>query len=127
MPSLSTSQAQNKPNKIFLRGGSRLDGITLSLTSGQNHTHGGTGGNPVELPLSEDEFWTQTKLCQGKRNGHTRIFYLQATTSAGNQLEAGTATDECEDFRAPQGWQVIGFYGRDGDELDRLGFIYGLQ
>lgn len=122
--SLST---QSKPNNILLRGGNRLDGLTLTGTQGQNYTHGGAGGDPVELALKDDEYWTQTTLCQGKRNDHTRIFYLHLTTSAGNELEVGTQTDDCQAFKAPEGWQVVGFYGRDGDEVDRLGFIYGLQ
>ncbi|KAI9039720.1 endonuclease/exonuclease/phosphatase family protein [Aspergillus affinis] len=127
MSSLPTSDTHSKPTNILLRGANRLDGVTLTLASGQNSTHGGSGGDLVELNLNEDEYWTETTLCQGKHNNHTRIFYLQMTTSAGNELEIGTQTEDCEEFKAPQGWQVVGFYGRDGDEVDQLGFIYGLQ
>ncbi|PLB45316.1 endonuclease/exonuclease/phosphatase family protein [Aspergillus steynii IBT 23096] len=127
MPSLPNSKTQSKPSNILLRGANRLDGVTLTMASGKNYTHGGTGGDLVKLALNEDEYWIQSTLCQGKHNNHTRIFYLQAVTSVGNKLEVGTQTDDCQEFRAPQGWQVVGFYGRDGDELDQLGFIYGLQ
>jgi hypothetical protein len=25
---------------------------------------------------------------------------------------------------APSGWQIAGFHGRTGDEVDKIGFIY---
>ncbi|GMG16235.1 unnamed protein product [Aspergillus oryzae var. brunneus] len=117
----------NKPSKITLRGENRVDRVGLALTSGQNYTHGGTGGTASELTLAEDEYWTQAKLCQDKYDDHTRIFYLLATTSAGNTVSTGKTTSDCKEFTAPDSWQIVGFYGRDGDEVDELGFIYAPQ
>lgn len=104
-----------------------MDRVGLALTSGQNYTHGGTGGTASELTLAEDEYWTQAKLCQDKYDDHTRIFYLLATTSAGNTVSTGKTTSDCKEFTAPDSWQIVGFYGRDGDEVDELGFIYAPQ
>ncbi|KAF7621406.1 endonuclease/exonuclease/phosphatase family protein [Aspergillus flavus] len=123
----SSSTGQNKPSKITLRGENRVDSVGLALTSGQNYTHGGTGGTASELTLAEDEYWTQAKLCQDKYDDHTRIFYLLATTSAGNTVSTGKTTSDCKEFTAPDSWQIVGFYGRDGDEVDELGFIYAPQ
>ncbi|KAE8373409.1 Endonuclease/exonuclease/phosphatase [Aspergillus bertholletiae] len=123
----SSSKGQNKPSKITLRGENRVDSVGLTLTSGQSYTHGGTGGTASELTLAANEFWTQVKLCQGKYNNHTRIFYILATTSAGNTISTGKTTDDCKEFTAPDAWQIVGFYGRDGDEVDELGFIYAPQ
>ena len=118
-----SSTGDNKPRKISLRGAERLDSVELTLGSGQNYTHGGSGGAPHDLTLGDDEYWTRAQLCQGKHNDHTRIFYLLATTSAGNTVGAGQVTDDCTQFTNQEGWQIVGFYGRDGDEVDRLGFI----
>ncbi|KAB8254916.1 Endonuclease/exonuclease/phosphatase [Aspergillus pseudonomiae] len=123
----SSSTGENKPSKIILRGENRVDSVGLALTSGQTYTHGGTGGTAAELTLAEDEYWTQAKLCQDKYDNHTRIFYLLATTSAGNTVSTGKTTADCKEFTAPDAWQIVGFYGRDGDEVDELGFIYAPQ
>jgi hypothetical protein len=109
-----------------LRGAERLDSVGLTLTSGKSYTHGGTGGALSELTLAANEYWTKAKLCQGQYSGHTRNFYLLATTSTGRTVSAGTATSDCQEFAAAQGRQIVGFYGQDGDEIDQLGFIYGL-
>ncbi|KAG7141253.1 hypothetical protein HYQ45_002074 [Verticillium longisporum] len=82
---------------------------------------------PSELVLAANERWTATTLCQGKRNDRTRIFSIEARTSAGRTLRAGTTTSECRQFTAPTGWAIVGFLGRGGDEIDRLGFLYARQ
>ncbi|KAL2828311.1 Endonuclease/exonuclease/phosphatase, partial [Aspergillus pseudoustus] len=125
LPSLPTTSG-TKLSKISLRGANRLDGITLALSTGATATHGGTGGTLVELELASDEYWTGTRLCQGKYDDHTRIFYIAVTTSTGNTLAVGTETDECVEYTAESGWQVLGVYGRGGDEVDRLGAVYGV-
>lgn len=106
---------QNKPSKISLRGAERLDSVGLTVASGKSYTHGGTGGQLSELPLAANEYWTKAKLCQGQYRGHTRNFYLLATTSSGRTVSAGTATSDCKEFAAAPGWQIVGFYGQDGD------------
>jgi len=78
----------------------------------------------VSLTLASNEFWVSAKVCQSTRNGNLRLFYIQATTSTARTLAAGTATSECITYTAPTGWQIVGYMGRDGDEIDRLAFIY---
>ncbi|EUC58844.1 endonuclease/exonuclease/phosphatase family protein, putative, partial [Rhizoctonia solani AG-3 Rhs1AP] len=114
-------------SSITLRGGNRLDGLTLILTSGQAFVHGGWGGNPYWLTLASGEYITVVKLCWGKRNGHTRIFYARAITNIGGSVQAGKVTENCTNATAPSGYGVVGTYGRAGDEIDQLGFIYGEQ
>ncbi|RDW70684.1 endonuclease/exonuclease/phosphatase family protein [Aspergillus mulundensis] len=123
LPSLSST---SKLSSISIAGAERLDSITLTLSNGTSITHGGTGGTAQELTLGEGEAWTTTKLCQGKYNDHTRIFYMQVTTSDGNELAVGTETDECVSFEAEEGWGVVGAWGRAGDEVDMLGVVYGV-
>ncbi|KAJ5771990.1 hypothetical protein N7520_002519 [Penicillium odoratum] len=109
---------------LTFAGGSRLDSVAIELTDGTTFSHGGTGGTSVSLTLGTDEYWTETELCTGEYNSETRNFYIKATTSAGNTLEAGTSTDDCSTFTADDGFAVVGFMGQDGDEMDQLALIY---
>ncbi|KAI9733594.1 MAG: hypothetical protein M1834_003196 [Cirrosporium novae-zelandiae] len=124
LPSLPTSP---KTSSITVSGGNRLDSVSLTLSDSTTFTHGGSGGTSYSLTLGDSEYWTEAKLCEGKYNSHTRNFYIKVTTSDGNTISAGKTTSDCETFTAPDGFQIVGFYGRDGDEMDRIGFIYAPQ
>lgn len=112
---------------IVLRGGARIDAVGITLTDGTSFTHGGSGGDEVKLTLDDGEYWTEAVVCQGKKNDHTRIFSIQVSTSSGRTLKAGTSTEECVTFTAPDGWQVVGFTGQADDEVDQLALVYAPQ
>jgi hypothetical protein len=116
--------AAARASAISLRAGSRVDQIGLTLSSGTVLAHGGTGGTAASLTLAATEYVTAVKLCEGSYSGTTRIIYAQFTTSAGRTLAGGTTTADCVTRTAPSGWQVAGFHGRSGDELDKAGVIY---
>jgi hypothetical protein len=109
---------------LSMRAGSRVDQVGITLSSGTALAHGGTGGAAKSLTLGGGEYVTAVKLCEGKYNNTTRVFYAEFTTSTGNTLAGGTTTSDCVTRTAPSGWQVAGFQGRSGDEVDKLGFIY---
>ena len=121
---MNSIPAAPKASTITFRGGSRLDSVALTLSNGQSFSHGGTGGTLVSLTLASDEFWVSSKICQGTKNDKLRIFSILATTSTARTLAAGVATADCVTYTAPTGWQIVGYLGRDGDEIDRLAFIY---
>ncbi|KAK7733295.1 hypothetical protein SLS53_008192 [Cytospora paraplurivora] len=114
-------------SELIFRGSERLDSVGVVLADGTNLTHGGTGGTEATLTLGDGEYWTAATLCEGQYNSETRNFYINATTSAGNTVSAGEATDDCANFNAPDGWAIVGFVGQDGDEVDQLAFVYGPQ
>lgn len=116
-----------KTSTITFRGASRVDSVGLTLASGAAFTHGGSGGREVSLRLEPSEYWTSARLCQAQRNGRTRIFYIEATTSAGRTLQSGTTTGECATYSAPDKWQIVGYAGQAADEVDLLSFIYAPQ
>jgi hypothetical protein len=118
------SSSRPKVTRIVLRGGSRLDSIGAELSNGLALTHGGTGGSEAALDLAAGENWTGASLCQGQKDGQTRIFYAKVATSAGRSVSAGASTSDCATFSAPSGWQIAGFIGRDGDEIDQLSFLF---
>ncbi|CAE6404012.1 unnamed protein product [Rhizoctonia solani] len=124
---LASMPAFPKLASITLRGCDRLNGLILTLTSGQTFTHGGSGEQPYSLNLSLGEYVQSIKLCWGTKHGHTRNFYALATTNRGNSIYAGKTTIDCANATAPSGYGVVGAYGRNGEEIDQLGFIYAQQ
>ncbi|GMF22921.1 unnamed protein product [Phytophthora lilii] len=113
-------------SSLTLRSGDRVDGLTLVISAPAplTFTHGGSGGSDQTLVLGPKEYITSMEAHWGEKNGHTRIFYLKFTTSAGNTLAGGSTTDSSATSTAPAGYQLSGFYGRDGDEIDLLGAIW---
>lgn len=109
---------------ISLRSGSRVDQVGLTLSNGTTFSLGGTGGTASSLTLASGEYVGSAYLCEAQYNGDTRIFYAKFTTSLGHTLSGGTTTSDCTTFTAPAGWQVAGFFGRSGADVDKLGLIY---
>ncbi|MFC3575110.1 jacalin-like lectin [Streptomyces yaanensis] len=113
-----------RATSIQLSSGSRVDRIGVTLSNGTTLAHGGTGGTASSLTLGSGEYVSGAQLCQGVKDGHTRIFYAKFTTNLGHTLTGGTSTSDCVTRTAPSGWQIAGFHGRSGDEVDKIGFIY---
>ncbi|KAL1889036.1 hypothetical protein Cpir12675_005938 [Ceratocystis pirilliformis] len=126
-PVVASKANRPKVAAIGFAGGNRVDGVSVALNDNTSLTHGGNGGDWKDFNLEVDEFWVTADLCQGVRDGKTRIFYIKATTTSNRSLEAGKSTDVCVTYNAPSGFQIIGFAGQAGDEIDQLSFIYGLQ
>uniref|UniRef100_A0AAV1V3L6 Jacalin-type lectin domain-containing protein n=1 Tax=Peronospora matthiolae TaxID=2874970 RepID=A0AAV1V3L6_9STRA len=111
---------------ISIYANKRLDGISLSISAPKTltFTHGGTGGNRQELVLGKDEYVNSMEVHRGKKDGHTRIFYVSFLTSAGRALSGGSVTDDKLTVTAPEGFQLAGFFGKDGKEIDALGAVW---
>ncbi|MBE1877446.1 jacalin-like lectin [Myceligenerans pegani] len=116
--------AEARPTELRLRAGSRVDQIGLTLADGTRLAHGGNGGTLRTLSLAPGEYPVSLHLCRAKHDGHTRIFSARFTTSTGRTLAGGSETGDCTTLTAPSGWQIAGFHGRSGDELDKVGVIY---
>ncbi|WP_329269416.1 jacalin-like lectin [Streptomyces sp. NBC_01451] len=116
--------ATPSPRTLTLRGSSRLDAVSLTLDGGTALTHGGTGGTASSLTLASGEHLTSVKLTQGQKDGRTRVFSAAFTTDRARTLTSGTATTDAATFTAPSGWQIVGFTGRSGTEIDKLGVVY---
>ena len=109
---------------IGMRNGRRVDQVNLTLASGQTFIHGGSGGTASELLLARGEYVTSVTFAEAQYNGHTRIFYAGFTTNYGRTLSGGSKTSDSVTYTAPQGWQIVGFHGRSGDELDKAGVVF---
>ncbi|OWZ22809.1 hypothetical protein PHMEG_0002429 [Phytophthora megakarya] len=113
-------------SQISIHAGKRLDGITMMISSPKTltFTHGGTGGDQKVLKLVKGEYINSMEIHWGKKDSRTRIFYINFQTSAGNSLSGGTMTSDKRTLTAPEGFQLAGFYGKSGKELDTLGAIW---
>ncbi|KAE8911877.1 hypothetical protein PF005_g12851 [Phytophthora fragariae] len=111
---------------VTILAGERVDGVSLDISAPKAATfhHGGTGGTKNTLTLAKDELITSMEVHWGKKNGRTRVFYLSFGTSAGNSVSGGTQTEDKNSVTAPEGFQLGGFFGRDGDEIDSIGAIW---
>jgi hypothetical protein len=109
---------------IGIRAEKRIDQINLTLTNGTQFIHGGSGGSAESLPLNKGEHVSSVKMCSGKKGIHTRIFYMEFTTNLGRSISGGAETDSTVTYAAEAGWQIVGFHGRAGTELDKCGVIY---
>jgi len=121
---LDVVQAGARAKTFSLGAGARVDRIGLTLENGTTLTHGGAGGTSSTLTLGSGEYVTTATLCQGSFGGHTRIFSARFVTNLGRALAGGSTTSDCVTRLAPDGWQIAGFHGRSGDEVDKIGFVY---
>lgn len=113
-------------SSITIRSGDRVDAVTLQVTALVEVTmnHGGSGGTDATLTLGVGEYITSMEAHWGKKDDHTRVFYLNFVTNFGNSISGGTQTDDKATATAPDGFQLAGFYGRAEDEVDQLGAIW---
>ncbi|MGD9163359.1 MAG: ricin-type beta-trefoil lectin domain protein [Chromatiales bacterium] len=111
-------------HELKLRTGTRVDRVETVLSNGYPFAHGGTGGDEQTLTLADGEYLTSAYLCTGKYNDNTRVFSARFETSDGRGLSGGTETSDCATYAAPDGWQIVAFHGRSGDEIDKLGVVY---
>ncbi|ETO99886.1 hypothetical protein F441_22686 [Phytophthora nicotianae CJ01A1] len=65
--------------------------------------------------------WRHTRVIT---MGSTRVKYIKFTTNKGNFIEGGARTDKIETDTAKEGYQLGGFVGRSGDELDLVSVIW---
>ncbi|KAF9265310.1 hypothetical protein L218DRAFT_943145 [Marasmius fiardii PR-910] len=133
---LLTGKPVPKITSITVRAGERVDGVSFAVVypdgSTGAQTHGGSGGTAVTTTLGATERITQVQTCTGQKDGHTRVFYVNFVTSTGRSFAGGQQTADCQTASAPSGtgeggksWGLVAFWGRQGDEMDRLGAIWG--
>ncbi|KAG2985908.1 hypothetical protein PC128_g23367 [Phytophthora cactorum] len=118
-------------NSITIRSSDRVDSVCLGLTDrwGQSSDlcHGGDGGDEKTLELTEGEHIVKISAHWGKYYRKTRIMYIKFTTDKGNAIFGGTPTENTNnkgEQEADPGFQLGGFHGFSGNELDSVGAIW---
>ncbi|KAG5352447.1 hypothetical protein C0989_002283 [Termitomyces sp. Mn162] len=136
----STPPTVPRITSLTIRSASRVDGLSYTVEYRFDNfiesfsvSRGGTGGSPTTLDLELDEYVTMITACVGTYNDSDRVFYASFTTNHERILFGGAITNNCTTITAPTdvaaggaNWSLVGFWGRSGTELDRLGAIWGV-
>lgn len=118
--------------KVRVRHGERIDGFQFlydyngaSQTKSSN-TFGGSGGSWSSFTLDDDEYIKKVKACTTSSTwDEGRIGYLKFWTSDGDTYAYGDTASNCKTWGGYHKQHILGFWGRDGDEIDRLGIYVG--
>lgn len=103
--------------KINLRCGGRVDGVQLVLNTGPLGYHGGTGGILNEIALDPGEYIARLHGRAGERVDQVEVITNKRSITCG-----GTGGGRFA-FDPPPDYEIVGFYGRSGTQIDALGVI----
>ncbi|CEG47396.1 Mannose-binding lectin [Plasmopara halstedii] len=119
-----------KVKSISICHGHRVDGIVMSYV----YPHGasidryhGRKKKCQSFDLAPDEYITHWEAHTVKADRKTKVCYVRFTNNKGVSFEGGHNTSNennkagCD---APEGYQLGGIFGREGDEIDALGPIW---
>ncbi|KAG6623120.1 uncharacterized protein IUM83_12348 [Phytophthora cinnamomi] len=113
---------------ITIRTGKRVNGVGLEIVGLKNPLyHGGYGGDSNTMTLGKGEWVTDMEAHWDEQGSHTRIFYINFTTNAGNWIAGSTPMVDpalIGKDTANSGYQLGGFIGNAGKELDSAGAIW---
>ncbi|KAG6908760.1 hypothetical protein DXG01_003372 [Tephrocybe rancida] len=135
-PAVLSTAILPKITSLIIRSGDRVDAVsyTAQYTNGTSTalSHGGTGGTVTTLALGMGERVIQVQTCSGTFSDTTRVFYISFVTNLGRTLKGGVITSDCANSTVPtdvgasgKQWGLASFWGRSGDEVDRIGAIWG--
>lgn len=110
-----------KITKINMSAGSRVDKVGFEYSDGHSVSHGGNGYDRSLTINQSNEYISKVEVCTSKKNGSYRIFYLRFETNYGDALSGGSRTGTCK-THSKSGYEVFAMYGREGGELDAVGF-----
>ena len=109
--------------QIRARTGRRVDAIQYTHVNGRRFGHGGGGGGERTLNLAPGEYVTEVRVSTVRPRWRSRrLSSIEIVTNLGNVLRGGRVKGVTT-FSAGPGRQIVGFHGRSGKEIDRLGVI----
>ncbi|KAK1941111.1 hypothetical protein P3T76_007817 [Phytophthora citrophthora] len=115
---------------VMIRTGKRVDGVGIihQDSSGNPVTRlngaRAEGGTPQTLMLGPGEFIKTIEAHTGDKDGRMGISFIKFTTNLGNSISGGTPTNEIGTESAEEGYQLAGFSGKSGDEIDSVAAIW---
>ncbi|KAG1705046.1 hypothetical protein DVH05_005070 [Phytophthora capsici] len=128
---IDLTSAGQSVKAITIRSADRVDAVALDVVSPEGNPstfyHGGNGGDKETRTLAEGEYITGVEVHWGKYYRKTRVMYIEFTTNTGNIISGGTPqenTDKIGTDSAPEGYQLGGFMGYAGNELDSVGAVW---
>ena len=120
--------------RIAIRTADRVDRVSFTLNDGaavnEDDTpsttvisHGGNGGTERAIDLEEDDRIVKVELSLGSKDGSDRVFWIRFTTASGLTLAGGKVSGSIRTINVPDGFCPLGFIGRAGSEVDKLGLV----
>lgn len=111
--------------KMLIKHGSMIDSLQIELGDGVKKMYtpvvGGKGGYPVQWQVPADQYITQIEY---RATGWMDSITFVTNKGIKSPYFGGGGGDyHLETF--PEGYRIIGFYGRSSDRVDKLGFILG--
>jgi hypothetical protein len=116
--------------EVLVRAMRRLDAVQIIYESpdGARHPlpqHGGQGGDLYPpFTLDNDEYITGISGRFGARVDSLRIHTNRQTSILYGGGEGGRGGRDDYHIEVPAGHEFVGFYGRSGSEVDRIGVLY---
>ena len=125
---LGKQKAAPRIQRLTLRSGDRLDQLAVTYADWTTLRHGGGGGSARSVTLGPDEYLTAVEIHRDRKGQHDRVFYLRFRSNLREEVLSGGGA-RAEEFKrhlftAPLGYQIEGFSGSSGDELDSLAPIF---
>ncbi len=111
---------QASPVEVRVRIGRNVDQVQMRWAKGERPAHGGGGSVLEAFVLNANEYIINVRLTTP---GNRYVGSIELLTSQGRSIVFGKQTGEIVDLRVPANHQVIGFHGRSGRWIDRLGVI----
>ncbi|KAK1931453.1 hypothetical protein P3T76_013209 [Phytophthora citrophthora] len=118
-----------KVRGVTIRTGERVDGVGIIH---QNlfgkpeilHNDRDTSAPRQTLWLASGEYFKTIEAHTGEKDGRKTIFFIKLTTNLGNSISGGTPTSDIGTETAEEGYQIGGFVGGLGDEIESIGAIW---
>lgn len=121
-----------KISQIELRSGKRMDAIEITWhskhgDSKSSDSFGGQGGDRSEVLIQHDDYLTKIAgtiawVHEGEtmRNQVVSLRFIRKS-GTGSEEEYGKPGPMPFSFECPEGYQILGIFGRSGTEIDALG------
>ncbi|TDH71315.1 hypothetical protein CCR75_005571 [Bremia lactucae] len=113
---------------VTISTGKRVDSIGVIFQTPQHkqvkYSYGGDGGNLQTLMLQQRERITGIEAHSTVKDGRKRISFIKISTNLNRSIQGGTKTDDVDKEDAENGFQLMGFYGRRGDEVNSVGALW---
>ena len=124
--------------KVRVKYGERIDKVCITIEGRPEVCHGGSGGDHEKsIDLGPNEYITRVEVgaktfdanSGSIRTFKSRVMAIRFDTNLRSEVIsvgtwADTAQTKFELPAEPAGAKIVGFHGREGDEVDALGVIY---
>lgn len=109
-----------KPIEVRVRVGRYVDQVQMRWADNELPVHGGEGGNLETFILNPEEYITNVKITAP---GGRYVGSVELITNQDRNVVFGKQSGDVIDLAVPPNHQVIGFHGKSGRWIDKLGVI----